>query len=76
MARPFAMAADAPADRLQTMRAAFNVTMRDATFADAKKSNRDVNPLAGQKLGAFVKELYATPGNITQEAARAMDGGC
>jgi tripartite-type tricarboxylate transporter receptor subunit TctC len=76
MARPFAMPPDTPADRLQTIRAAFDATMKDPAFlADAKRSGLDVNPLGGQKLQELVKELYATPAGVIAEAARAMGGG-
>lgn len=75
MARPFALPPDVPSERLQILRDAFGQTMKDPAFlAEAAKLKLDVNPLSGEKIEELVKQLYATPKDVVQEAARAMGG--
>jgi tripartite-type tricarboxylate transporter receptor subunit TctC len=50
-----------PADRVQALRRAFDMTMRDRAFAAELKSNRiELDPLAGEDLQKLVAGLGAT----------------
>ena len=76
MARPFAAPPDLPADRLAALRDAFDKTMKDPEFlAEAAKINVDVNPLRGADIQKVVNELYETPKDVVEAAARATGGG-
>lgn len=60
--RPFVAPPDMPADKLAMLRKAFDATMKDPEFiADAKKQRLDLDPMDGDKLGALIKKIYATP---------------
>jgi tripartite-type tricarboxylate transporter receptor subunit TctC len=73
MARPFAAPPAIPADRAATLRTAFEQTMKDPEFlADAKKMNADINPVSAERLDSLVKELYATPKPIVDEAKKSI----
>ena len=48
-----------PADRVQTLRAAFAETMRDPEFLnDAKRSKLEIDPLGGEDLERAVQQLF------------------
>ena len=60
--RPFVAPPGTPRDRVQTLRAAFASTMKDADFlAEAKKSSLDIEPLSGEELGRIVHGLFNLP---------------
>jgi tripartite-type tricarboxylate transporter receptor subunit TctC len=76
MGRPLAGPPNMPADRVQTLRGAFDALIKDPDFlADAKMSGVDVDgPLDGQAVGKIVDELYATPPDII-ERVKALRAG-
>jgi tripartite-type tricarboxylate transporter receptor subunit TctC len=73
MARPFLAPPGVPEDRKQALRQAFDETMKDPLFlADAEKAALYVYPMAGQQIDVLLKELYATPKELTARAAKAI----
>lgn len=71
--RPFFGPPGIPDDRKQALRAAFDATMKDAEFlAEAEKAKMEVDPVSGAKVEALLVELYQTPRNVIEEAARAI----
>lgn len=55
-----------PADRVQTLRAAFVETMRDPELlADAKRSKLEIDPLNGDDVTRLVNELFKLDPAIT-----------
>jgi len=61
ISRLYALPPGTPADRVQTLRAAFLETVRDPEFlADARQVKLDVDPLGGEALERFVDELFRT----------------
>jgi tripartite-type tricarboxylate transporter receptor subunit TctC len=73
MGRPFLTAPGIPADRLVLLRQAFDRTMADPEFiSDAQKRELDVSPLNGAGIDALLRELYASPRDVTEKAAKAM----
>ena len=73
MARPFAAPPDIPADRKAALLSAFDATMSDPDFlAEAKKQNFDVRPVPASKIDAILTEIYATPKNVIDKAAKAI----
>lgn len=69
MARPFAMPAGTPQDRVDMIRKAFDQTMKDPAFKeDADKAALDIDPLDGAQLADLLKQLYATPVSVVEQA--------
>jgi len=72
MARPFAAPPGLPADRRAALLAAFDQTMKDRAFlAEAKTQDLDIDPVSAKDIDALLAEVYATPKDITDKAARA-----
>jgi tripartite-type tricarboxylate transporter receptor subunit TctC len=72
MARPFAAPPGLPADRRAALLTAFDQTLKDQAFlADARTQNLDVAPVSAQEIDALLAEVYATPKNVTDKAAKA-----
>jgi tripartite-type tricarboxylate transporter receptor subunit TctC len=73
MARPFAAPPDIPADRKAALLAGFDATMSDLDFlAEARKQNFDVRPVPAAKIDAILAEIYATPKDVIDKAAKAI----
>ena len=73
MARPFFLPPGVPSERAETMRRAFEETMRDVDFLDeARKLDIDVSPLDGPTMQTLMTELYSMPKGIIEGAAAAM----
>ena len=71
MARPFAAPPGLAADRKAALLAAFADTMKDDNFlAEAKKEELDVSPVSAKDVDALMAEVYATPKEITEKAAK------
>jgi tripartite-type tricarboxylate transporter receptor subunit TctC len=73
MGRPFLAPPGVPQERVEALRAAFMATMADKEFlADAKKARLEIAPVSGDKVQALVKQTYATPMKVAQQAAAAL----
>ena len=73
MGRPFVAPPGIPPERLAALRKAFMDTVTDKEFlADAAKAKLEINPADGAKVEALVKEIYATPAAVAQQAAAAL----
>lgn len=60
--RPLFTTPDAPADRVQALRAAFEQLMKDEAFlAEAKREHFDINPVSGEQLQKIVGDIVGTP---------------
>jgi len=72
--RPFVAPPGLPADRVKALRDAFDATMKDPEFiADTKKQKLDVEPVNGDKIGAILKSLYATPKPIVEKIGKILE---
>jgi tripartite-type tricarboxylate transporter receptor subunit TctC len=72
--RPYLAPPGLPADRADALRQAFTATMNDPEFrADAEKSKLEINPVAGDRVDALVREIYRTPAAVTQHAAAILN---
>lgn len=78
MGRPYMTTPDVPSDRVETLRRAFDATMKDAAFlAEAKKTGIEVEPMAGEAVEKLLKHIYkADPQTVTllQSAMPKKDG--
>jgi len=72
--RPFIASTAVPADRIKTLRDAFNETVKDPAFiADAQGLRLPVSPKTAEEALSTVESIYATPDDIVQ-AARKIAG--
>jgi tripartite-type tricarboxylate transporter receptor subunit TctC len=70
--RPFIMSKQVPADRVATVRQAFNETMTDPAFiADMDKMQLPITPLTGEEADAVVERMLTAPPKILA-AAKAI----
>jgi tripartite-type tricarboxylate transporter receptor subunit TctC len=76
MGRPFIMPPDTPKELVNTIRRAFDATMKDPAFlAEAEKSLFDVDPLTGEEMERILRQAYATPKELVQRAAEFNGSG-
>jgi tripartite-type tricarboxylate transporter receptor subunit TctC len=70
MGRPFLAPPGIPRERAETLRKAFMDTLQDKEFLSAaEKVQMEITPVSGEKVEKLVKDLYATPPDITKKAA-------
>jgi tripartite-type tricarboxylate transporter receptor subunit TctC len=69
MSRPFFAPPALPPDRLQTLRRAFDATVRDDAFlVDARQLGMEVEPVRGEDVELLVKRIMASPAALAQRA--------
>jgi tripartite-type tricarboxylate transporter receptor subunit TctC len=62
------------AELLDTLRSAFDATMRDPEFLhDAETIRIDISPLPGAKVQELVQKIYAAPKDIVARARQALN---
>ena len=72
--RPYITPPDVPAARLETLRRAFDATMKDADFlAEAERGQLPINPMSGEEFKSRVDKLYATPDALVARARAALE---
>jgi tripartite-type tricarboxylate transporter receptor subunit TctC len=58
--RPFSLPPNAPKERLETLRKALAATLSDSAFlAEAKKTKLDIEPVGGEEIEGYVKQIYS-----------------
>lgn len=71
MGRPFALPPGVPADRIATLRRAFDDTMRNPDFiVEAAKLSLEIDPLTGKQISELLNKAYGAPKPIVAEAAK------
>jgi tripartite-type tricarboxylate transporter receptor subunit TctC len=69
IARPFAAPPGLLPERIETLRAAFDATMRDPDFlAEMRSQALDVRPLGGAAVQALMRDIYASPPDVVKLA--------
>lgn len=67
-ARPFLVGPGTPADRVQTLRAAFEKATKDPELlAEAKKLRVEVTPVRGEQLQKMAKEVMSQPPEVIDQ---------
>lgn len=62
MAWPYFVASAVPAERVASLRTAFQATLKDKeALAEAAKLQIDIEPVTGEEITAMIKNLYALP---------------
>jgi tripartite-type tricarboxylate transporter receptor subunit TctC len=65
--RPFSLPPNAPNERLETLRKALAETLRDSAFlAEAKKTKLDIEPVGGEEIEGYVKQIYSMSDSVKQ----------
>jgi len=76
MGRPYLAPPNVPAERVAALRDAFAATMADNDFrAEAAKTDLEINPVSGAEVEKLVKDVYATPPDVTAKAKAAAAAG-
>jgi tripartite-type tricarboxylate transporter receptor subunit TctC len=76
VARPYAAPPDVPPERIKALRDAFMATIQDPDFLDeAKKTDLEVRPVAGEDVQKLVGELYQSSPEVVKIAADAVNAG-
>lgn len=71
--RPYVAPPDLPADRVATLRAAFDGVLKDpALLQDAAKMRLPIEPMSGDEVQALVIKLFATPPDVVKRLKDAM----
>jgi tripartite-type tricarboxylate transporter receptor subunit TctC len=74
--RPHVAPPGLPADRLGTLRAAFDATMADPDFlAEAKKTRMVVEPMTGEEMLVLLTKAHATPKPVVTRTVEMIAGG-
>jgi tripartite-type tricarboxylate transporter receptor subunit TctC len=69
IARPFAVSAKVPADRLALLRSAFEAMVKDPAFlAEADKANLPISHVPAAQAQSIVGKIYATPPELVAKA--------
>jgi tripartite-type tricarboxylate transporter receptor subunit TctC len=67
--RPFLAPPALPADRIATLRSAFDQTMLDVEFlAEARKAQMDINPVSGEDIHKLLARVFALPTDLVERA--------
>jgi tripartite-type tricarboxylate transporter receptor subunit TctC len=73
--RPYFLPPDVPADRVETLRRAFDATMKDPEFlAEAEKSQTDISPMTGEEAQKIAESTIATPPDVLARANALIEG--
>jgi tripartite-type tricarboxylate transporter receptor subunit TctC len=73
IARPFAAPPAVPPERIETLREAFDATMRDPDFlAEMRSQALDVRPLGGAAVQALMRDIYASSPDVVKLAREIL----
>jgi tripartite-type tricarboxylate transporter receptor subunit TctC len=74
LGRPFIVARQVPADRVATLRNAFQSTLKDEAFlADAKKQSLLLDPVTGEEAEKVTARIYAAPPDLIRKAKDVLE---
>jgi hypothetical protein len=73
MGKPMAIAPNAPAERAQALRDAYEATLRDPEFIEAvKKARVELTPVPGTRLQEIVARVLTTPPELKARARKII----
>jgi tripartite-type tricarboxylate transporter receptor subunit TctC len=71
--RPFFLPPGVPADRVEALRRAFDVTIKDPAFREeAEKTKIDLDALTGEEVQKLVEQVSHTPADVVARVREAM----
>jgi tripartite-type tricarboxylate transporter receptor subunit TctC len=72
--RPFFLPPGVPADRVTTLRRAFDAALKDpALIAEADTSKIEIDPLPGEEVAELIKQVNATPADVVARVRAAIE---
>src|SRR5262245_13786492 len=72
--RPFFLPPNVPAARVEALRRAFDMTMKDSAYlAEAERLKIDVEPLSGEQVTALVEQVCRTPADTVARVRTAVE---
>ena len=72
--RPFFLPPNVPAARVEALRRAFDMTMKDSAYlAEAERLKIDVEPLSGEQVTALVERVCRTPADTVARVRTAVE---
>ncbi len=73
LGRPFVAPPGVPDQQVQTLRRAFDATMKDAEFiAEAKKAGLTVDAMTGETLAQTIADIYRTPKDVVNRVSETL----
>jgi tripartite-type tricarboxylate transporter receptor subunit TctC len=73
LGRPFVAPPALPPMRLETLRRAFDATMKDQAFvAEAERLKLTVEPITGEEIARVLSQIYATPPDVVGRVSRIL----
>jgi tripartite-type tricarboxylate transporter receptor subunit TctC len=71
--RPIVLPPGVPADRVKTIRDAFNKAINDpALLAEAEKRRLDIDPATGEELESLAKEVMTAPPDVVEKVKKIL----
>jgi tripartite-type tricarboxylate transporter receptor subunit TctC len=68
LSRPLLAPPDIPSDRAETLRHAFDETVRDPEFLEeVRRGKLEIDPINGHSVAELLKSIYATPTDVVQK---------
>jgi tripartite-type tricarboxylate transporter receptor subunit TctC len=74
LGRPFIVAKQVPAERVQALRAALEATLKDEQFlAEAKKQNLLLDPVSGEEAEKIIATMYAASPELAKKVKDVLE---
>ena len=74
ISRPLVAPPNVPADRVESLRRAFDATLRDSDFlAAAKKAGFNINPMTGEEVQKAITEVMSSPPEVIAAAKKMLE---
>jgi len=74
LGRPFIVAKPVPADRVATLRAAFEAILKDEAFlGEAQKQNLPLDPVTGEEAESVIATIYAAPPDMAKKVKDVLE---
>ena len=74
LGRPFIVAKQVPAERVATLRTAFEAMVKDESFlAEAQKQNLLLDPVSGEEAEKIITTMYAASPELTRKVKDVLD---
>ena len=71
--RPYLVAPEVPAERVEALRAAFMATMTDPAFvAEARKAGLDIDAVDGREVQRLIGKIYSAPPELLAKVKQAL----
>jgi len=74
LGRPYIVAKQVPAERVKTLRAAFDATIKDETFlAEAQKQNLLLDPVSGEEAETIIATIYSASPELAKKVKDVLE---